>query len=209
MPRGRREQRGSRFCFTFWCGGSQRDSGSSRDDDQRSAIEPTRAVKSPLREFASNTPAGVRVESSKEAGPAREDVDEEGQPRNPDLHLPLSLPKSAPSAGLSFHFYRAKPSVHGVDGQGPANAGIATTAQELPPHLSEHAHSSPPISGKKKTIAFAKVALQVAAAGLKAAPIPNLDQIPKILLSLIQTYEVSRLALSNLPRDTGPTYPVV
>jgi len=138
------------------------------------------------------------VESSREAGPAREDVDE-GQSRNPDLHLPLSLPKSASSASLSYNFYRAKSSVHGVHGQGPANAGIATTAQELPPHLSEDAHSSPPISKKKKAIAFAKVALQVAAAGLKAAPIPNLDQIPNILLSLIRTYEVSRLAPNISP----------
>jgi hypothetical protein len=60
--------------------------------------------------------------------------------------------------------------------------------------LSEDAHSSPPTGEKEKVIAFAKVALELAAAGLKAAPVPNLDQIPNILLSLIQTYEVSRLA---------------
>jgi hypothetical protein len=47
---------------------------------------------------------------------------------------------------------------------------------------------------KKKAIAVAKVALQVAAAGLKTAPIPNLDQIPNILLMLIQIYEVSHAA---------------
>ena len=40
-------------------------------------------------------------------------------------------------------------------------------------------------------VAFIRVALQVAVAGLKAAPIPDLDQIPGALLLLIETYEVS------------------
>lgn len=52
-----------------------------------------------------------------------------------------------------------------------------------------------PAPVSKKAIDIAKVALQVAAACLKAAPIPNLDQIPIILLMLIQTYEVSRTAV--------------
>jgi hypothetical protein len=50
------------------------------------------------------------------------------------------------------------------------------------------------MSLKKKAIAIAKVTLQVTAAGLKAAPIPNLDQIPNILLMLIETYKVSQLS---------------
>ena len=43
----------------------------------------------------------------------------------------------------------------------------------------------------KNAIALIRVALQVVVAGLKAAPIPDLDQIPGALLLLIETYEVS------------------
>jgi hypothetical protein len=49
---------------------------------------------------------------------------------------------------------------------------------------------------RKTMIDFVKGALRVAAAGLRAAPIPNLDQLPTILLSLIQTYEVSSIGSS-------------
>ena len=44
-------------------------------------------------------------------------------------------------------------------------------------------------------VAFIRVTLQVAVAGLKAAPIPNLDRIPCALLLLIETYEVSDPAI--------------
>ena len=43
----------------------------------------------------------------------------------------------------------------------------------------------------KNAIALIRVALQVTAAGLKAAPIRDLNQIPGALLLLIETYEVS------------------
>ena len=43
--------------------------------------------------------------------------------------------------------------------------------------------------------AFIRVALQVAVVGLKAAPIPNLDRIPRTLLLLIETYKVSDPAI--------------
>ena len=44
-------------------------------------------------------------------------------------------------------------------------------------------------------VAFVRVALQVAAAGLKAAPIPDIDRIPRALLLLIEAYEVSDPAI--------------
>ena len=47
----------------------------------------------------------------------------------------------------------------------------------------------------KNAIAFIRAALQVAVAGLKAAPLPDLDQIPGALLLLIETYEVSDPAI--------------
>ena len=43
--------------------------------------------------------------------------------------------------------------------------------------------------------AFIRVVLHVAVVGLKAAPIPNLDRIPRTLLLLIETYKVSDLAI--------------
>ena len=43
--------------------------------------------------------------------------------------------------------------------------------------------------------ALIRVTLQVAVVGLKAAPIPNLDRIPRTLLLLIETYEVSDPAI--------------
>jgi len=50
---------------------------------------------------------------------------------------------------------------------------------------------------RKNEIAIIRVALQVAVAGLKAAPIPDLDQIPGALLLLTETYEVGYPALSD------------
>ena len=44
-------------------------------------------------------------------------------------------------------------------------------------------------------VAFIRVVLQVAVVGLKAAPIPNLDRIPRTLLLLMETYEVSDPAI--------------
>ena len=44
-------------------------------------------------------------------------------------------------------------------------------------------------------VAFIRVVLHVAVAGLKAAPIPDLDRIPLALLLLIETYEVSDPAI--------------
>ncbi|KAF8330698.1 uncharacterized protein EI90DRAFT_1088934 [Cantharellus anzutake] len=44
--------------------------------------------------------------------------------------------------------------------------------------------------GKKTIIAATKLILQTAASALKFVPIPNLDQIPSILLAWLQVYEV-------------------
>ena len=66
-------------------------------------------------------------------------------------------------------------------------------APEPSPEPSTNLQSSQLATKKsyKNAIALIKVALQVAVAGLKAAPIPDLDQIPGALLLLIETYEVS------------------
>ena len=79
----------------------------------------------------------------------------------------------------------------GVD-ENPANVGHVITAEpSLAPPINPQ--SSQPLTkvNYKNAIAFIRVALQVAVAGLKAAPIPDLDRIPGALLLLIETYEVS------------------
>ena len=51
------------------------------------------------------------------------------------------------------------------------------------------------ITARRMKMNEIRVALQVAVAGLKAAPIPDLDRIPGDLLLLIETYEVSDPAI--------------
>ena len=51
------------------------------------------------------------------------------------------------------------------------------------------------ITARRTKMNEIRVALQVAVAGLKAAPIPDLDRIPGDLLLLIETYEVSDPAI--------------
>jgi hypothetical protein len=181
---------------------------------QRGATERGDTAKVVLPAPAPNLLAStsVRIDIPREAGLEHEDVDEKPtitERRNPDSEAHLSPsrleycgPFSTSFASLESRISRANSASHIGDRheQGPANTEISVATYELP-HSSENTHSLQPatkISQKEKVIAFAKVALQVAAAGLKAAPIPNLDQIPKVLLSLIQTYEVSHLAGSLL-----------
>ena len=68
---------------------------------------------------------------------------------------------------------------------------VITAEPSLAPPINPR--SSQPLTkvNYKNAIAFIRVALQVAVAGLKAAPIPDLDRIPGALLLLIETYEVS------------------
>ena len=59
---------------------------------------------------------------------------------------------------------------------------------------------------RKHAIAFTKVALQVAVAGLRVPPIVDLDQIPGVVLLLIETYdEVSDPAILPGAFSDSPT----
>ena len=70
--------------------------------------------------------------------------------------------------------------------------GHVITAEPSPdPPTNPQSSQLPTKKSYKNAIALIRVALQVAVAGLKAAPIPGLDQIPGALLVLIETYEVS------------------
>ena len=69
--------------------------------------------------------------------------------------------------------------------------GHVTTAEaSLDPSTDPQSSQPRTKMSHKNAIAFIRVALQAAVAGLKAAPIPTLDQIPEVLLLLIETYEV-------------------
>ena len=74
--------------------------------------------------------------------------------------------------------------------------GHAITAEApLDPSTDPQSLRPPENMSEENAIAFIRVTLQVAVAGLKAAPIPTLDQIPEALLLLINTYEVSYPAI--------------
>ena len=73
--------------------------------------------------------------------------------------------------------------------------GHAITEPSLDPSTDRRSSRLPANMDYGDAAAFIRVALQVAVVGLKAAPIPNLDRIPHTLLLLIETYEVSDLAI--------------
>ncbi|KAF8336496.1 uncharacterized protein EI90DRAFT_181195 [Cantharellus anzutake] len=56
-------------------------------------------------------------------------------------------------------------------------------------HGNTESPATGPSDGKKTIIAATRLVLQTAASALKFVPIPNLDQIPNILLSWLQVYE--------------------
>lgn len=197
IPRGGPEQRGPRFPFAF-SRGRQRGSHNPPEssDNQRSVPEPTSAAKGAPPTSVSNP---VRVDRPLEHADA-DKAPVLTEPQNPDPRHPLSPLKwlfSTSSARLRSRFSRGNSSGGEPHGQGPEDAGTPVVVQDPAPHQLDDTHSSSPVSRTKKAIAFVKATLQVVAAGLKAAPIPNLDQIPRILLLLLDIHEVCHLAKST------------
>ena len=118
-----------------------------------------------------------------QAGPAFQDVDE--IPTNAEHPIPEGLElqishMNTPDANR--HERR-------LDGH------VITAEPSPDPPTNPQSSQLPPKKSYKNAIALIRVALQVAVAGLKAAPIPNLDRIPRALLRLIETYEVSYPAI--------------
>ena len=69
--------------------------------------------------------------------------------------------------------------------------GHVITEESLLDPSTDRQSSRPPANmDHGDAVVFISVALQVAVAGLNAAPIPNLDRIPRALLLLIETYKV-------------------
>ena len=72
---------------------------------------------------------------------------------------------------------------------------VITAEPSLDPSTDPQSSRLPANMDHGDVVAFIRVALQVAVAGLKAAPIPHLDRIPSALLLLIETYEVGDPAI--------------
>ena len=146
-------------------------------DVERTVVEPPRIV---------NEEPTRSEDSPGQAGLAIQDVDE--NPTNTE-HRNLGY--------LVSQFAHMNTSDDGRHKRGPLvpDGHVITTEPSL--DLSIDPQSSQPRSKmkRKNEIAIIRVTLQVAVAGLKAAPIPDLDQIPGALLLLIETYEVGYPAI--------------
>ncbi|KAF8307844.1 uncharacterized protein EI90DRAFT_1934805 [Cantharellus anzutake] len=83
------------------------------------------------------------------------------------------------------------PIVHGNTETPHPPLGHIGVKSDIPSSIDRTSSSSvvPAGDGKKTIIAATRLILQTAASALKLAPIPNLDQIPNILLSWLQVYE--------------------
>ena len=76
-----------------------------------------------------------------------------------------------------------------------SDAHVITAEPSLDPSTDPQSSRPPANMDHGDAVAFIRVVLQVAVAGLKAAPIPYLNQIPSALLLLIETYDVSDPAI--------------
>lgn len=190
----------SRFCLGISCLGPL----GSQNPNESSGI--------PGNNSAANGPPppsalhpSPRVNIPGEAGPEHGDAGEKPGRRGLKGPRRLSLlgapgPSVASFANFKPRILRANSL---IDDQGPTNTEMSVAAYDVVSRPLDNTNAPPPLTKmgqKQKAITFAKGALQVAAEGLRLAPIPNLDQIPNILLALIQTYEVSHLA-ESLPNS--------
>ena len=142
-------------------------------DVERIVVEPPRSV---------NEEPTRSEDSPGQAGPASQDVDKNptnSEHRNPEGPESQFAHMNIPD--VNRHEHRA----------GILDKHVITTEPSLDPSINPESSQPPTKMKHKNEIAFIRVALQVAVAGLKAAPIPDLDQIPSALLLLIETYEVS------------------
>ena len=140
-------------------------------DVERTVVEPPRSVnEEPIRS----------EDSPGQAGPAFQDVDE--NPTNTEHRN---------SGNLVSQFAHMNTSDDGRHKPLAPDGHVITTEPSLDPSIDPQSSQPRSKMKRKNEIAIIRVALQVAVAVLKAAPIPDLDQIPGALLLLIETYEVS------------------
>ena len=117
-----------------------------------------------------------------QAGLAFQGVDE--IPTNAERHIPEGLESQFAHMNiLDGNRHECKHVI--LDGH------VITAEPSLDPSTDQQSSRPPANMAHGDAVAFIGAVLQVAVAGLKAAPIPNLDRIPRALLLLIETYEVS------------------
>ncbi|KAF8327546.1 uncharacterized protein EI90DRAFT_1765228 [Cantharellus anzutake] len=119
-----------------------------------------------------------------------------GQPApiQPSPNDPRPSP-SLPSDGDMdvLHTAPSEPTIHDNPASLDAQAGHAGSSSDIPSVVQQSSTSSPPAGGRKQTVVgTTRVVLQTAASALKFSPIPNLYQIPNMLLAWLQVYEVYR-----------------
>ena len=123
------------------------------------------------------------MDSLRQAGPAFQDADE--NPTNAENQIPAGLESqfahmNTPDANR----HERKLDEHVITEESLLDPSTDLQSSRLLANM-DHGDAA----------AFIRVVLQVAVVGLKAAPIPNLDRIPRTLLLLIETYEVSDRAI--------------
>ena len=126
------------------------------------------------------------MDSLGQAGPAFQDIDE--NPTNAEHRIPEGLESQFAHMNIPDANLHERRQVildeHAIIAEPWLDPSTDRQSSRLPANM-DHGDAA----------AFIRVALQVAVVGLKAAPIPNLDRIPRTLLLLIETYEVSDPAI--------------
>ena len=154
---------------------------------EQTVVQPLRGLSEDEELTRSAVPGSLSsVGSPGNAGLAFQDVDddlENAEHRNPgDLESQfthMNIPDD------DRHECRpVTPDGHVITAEAPLDSSTDSQSSRPPANMND-----------ENAIAIIRVALQVAVAGLKAAPIPTLDQIPEALLLLIDTYEVSYPAI--------------
>ncbi|KAF8330740.1 uncharacterized protein EI90DRAFT_1091894 [Cantharellus anzutake] len=140
---------------------------------------------------------------SRSPGPDPTDIDQskpsdhrQSSPSTPDPPPPnLSPSPVLPEGAIDIpHMMPHEPIIHNNTETPHPPPGRTSVNSDAPSSTDRTPSSSavPAGDGKKTIIAATKLVLQTAASALKFAPIPNVDQIPSILLKWLQVYEVRR-----------------
>ena len=123
------------------------------------------------------------IDSLGQASPAFRDVNE--NPQNAENQIPEGLESQFAHMNTpEVNRHERRLDGHVVTEESLLDSSTDRQSSRLPANM-DHGDAA----------AFIRVALQVAVVGLQAGPIPNLDRIPRALLLLIETYEVSDPAI--------------
>ncbi|KAF8336405.1 uncharacterized protein EI90DRAFT_172075 [Cantharellus anzutake] len=157
--------------------------GSSRDPKQR---RPFPHVISKLFSRKPN-PDPTHIDQSTSFDPRQSD------PSVPDPPSPNLSPSTVLPEGI-IYIPDTIPSERIINGNNESSHPQSGVNLDTPllTNLTQSSSAVPARDRKKTIIATTRHVLQTAASALKLAPIPNLDQIPTILLSWLQVYEVRK-----------------